>query len=91
MASVEPHDPNAMPLGDFIGEAMNILKNSRHREICVERVGPLRLAEARVDYEAFHRQLNETGRGQPRNAVARIPPVCRPASMTSAAYVSREA
>jgi uncharacterized oxidoreductase len=53
-------DPNAMPLKDFIAAAMNILKHSPEAtEICVERVKPLRYAEASGNYDAFHKQFNE--------------------------------
>ena len=53
-------DPNAMPLNDFISETMGILKRSPDAtEICVERVKPLRRAEAGGDYEAFFRSFNE--------------------------------
>jgi uncharacterized oxidoreductase len=47
-------DPNAMPLKDFISETMSILENSPNStEICVERVKPLRFAEASGQYDAF--------------------------------------
>src|ERR1700692_102356 len=53
-------DPNAMPLKDFISEAMSILENSPHStEICVERVKPLRFAEASGQYEAFFKNFND--------------------------------
>lgn len=53
-------DPNAMPLKDFIAEAMQILKNSPEAtEVCVERVKALRYAEASGNYDAFHKQFNE--------------------------------
>ncbi len=53
------HDPNAMPLQDFISEAMNILKTSPHlTEICVERVKPLRFAEATGNYETIFNTIN---------------------------------
>ncbi len=45
-----------MPLKDFITEVMNILKNSPEAaEISVERVKPLRQAEASGNYDAFHK------------------------------------
>jgi uncharacterized oxidoreductase len=53
-------DPNAMPLKDFIAETMKILKTSPNTtEICVERVKPLRFAEANGGYDAFFKQLND--------------------------------
>ena len=53
-------DPNAMPLKDFIAEVMQILKHSPDAtEICVERVKPLRHAEASGNYDAFHKQFND--------------------------------
>jgi uncharacterized oxidoreductase len=49
-----------MPLKDFIAETMQILKNSPDAaEICVQRVLPLRNAEASGKYDAFFRQFNE--------------------------------
>jgi len=54
-------DPNAMPLKDFIAESMKILKSSPEAtEICVERVKPLRFAEASGGYDAFHKKFNDT-------------------------------
>jgi uncharacterized oxidoreductase len=53
-------DPNAMPLADFISETMSILENSPNStEICVERVKPLRFAEASGQYEAFFKNFND--------------------------------
>jgi len=53
-------DPNALPLKDFIAEAMHILKHSPEtKEICVERVKPLRHAEANGNYEVFYKTFNE--------------------------------
>lgn len=53
-------DPNAMPLKDFICEMMNILKTSPDTtEICVERVKPLRFAEANGGYDAFFKKFND--------------------------------
>jgi uncharacterized oxidoreductase len=58
-----PHmasDPNAMPLNDFITETMNILKREPEAiEICVERVKPLRFAEANGGYDNFFKQFND--------------------------------
>ena len=53
-------DPNAMPLKDFIAETLAILKASPDAaEICVERVKPLRFAEASGGYDAFFRHMND--------------------------------
>jgi uncharacterized oxidoreductase len=53
-------DPNAMPLPDFISEAMHILKHyPEATEICVERVKPLRRAEASGDYDTFFKTFND--------------------------------
>ena len=56
----QANDPNAMPLKDFIAETMNILKTSPGAsEICVERVKPLRFAEANGGYDAFFKNFND--------------------------------
>jgi uncharacterized oxidoreductase len=53
-------DPNALPLKDFISETMSILENSPNvTEICVERVKPLRFAEASGQYDAFFKNFND--------------------------------
>jgi uncharacterized oxidoreductase len=53
-------DPNAMPLKDFIFETMSILESSPNSsEICVERVKPLRSAEASGQYDAFFKNFND--------------------------------
>jgi uncharacterized oxidoreductase len=53
-------DPNAMPLRDYIAETMNILKTSPNAtEICVERVKPLRFAEANGVYDGFFTKFND--------------------------------
>jgi uncharacterized oxidoreductase len=60
MGARQANDPNAMPLEDFITEAMSILKNSPDAtEICVERVKPLRFAERSNDYQAFFTRFND--------------------------------
>jgi uncharacterized oxidoreductase len=54
-------DPRAMPLHDYIAESMQILQTSPDAtEICVERVKPLRFAEASGGYDAFCKQFNDT-------------------------------
>ena len=53
-------DPNAMPLDDFIAETMSLLKNFPDaNEICVERVKPLRFAEANGNYDQIFQALNK--------------------------------
>jgi len=60
MGARQASDPNAMPLREFVSETMQILKKSPDTaEVCVERVVPLRRAEANGNYEAFVRQFNE--------------------------------
>jgi uncharacterized oxidoreductase len=60
MGPRQANDPNAMPLADFIAEVMNILKTSPGiQEVCVERVKPLRFAEANGGYDAFCRRFND--------------------------------
>ena len=59
-----PHqasDPHAMPLREFIGEVMQILKSDPDvKEILVKRVQPLRFSSSngQEKYEAFFMQLN---------------------------------
>ncbi|MBS9475576.1 SDR family oxidoreductase [Ancylobacter radicis] len=53
-------NPNSMPLDAFIAEVMALLKAHPHGpEICVERVGFLRGAEARGEYATVFARLNE--------------------------------
>jgi uncharacterized oxidoreductase len=53
-------DPNAMPLKDFIAEAIAILKSSPDvTEVCVERVKRQRFAEARGDYADVYKTVND--------------------------------
>lgn len=60
MGPGQAKDPNAMPLREFIGESMNILKsNPDATEICVERVKTLRFAEANGGYDAFFWKFND--------------------------------
>jgi len=52
-------DPNAMPLEEFISETMRLMKAFPDAtEICVERVKPLRFAEANGNYEALLNRIN---------------------------------
>jgi uncharacterized oxidoreductase len=60
MGPGQASDPMAMPLQDFIAETMNLLRTSPDAtEILVERVKPLRFAEANGGYEAFFKKFNE--------------------------------
>ena len=64
MGARQASDPRAMPLKEFTAEVMNILKTSPEAtEICVERVKPLRSAEASGDYDAFYKQFNDAMAG----------------------------
>jgi uncharacterized oxidoreductase len=57
----QANDPNAMPLKDFIAEVMQILKSSPDvKEVCVERVKPLRFVEAGGHYAEFFKKFNDT-------------------------------
>ena len=60
MGEQQASDPNAMPLKEFITEVMSILQTSPEAtEICVERVKPLRFAEANGGYDNFFRGFND--------------------------------
>lgn len=60
MGPGQASDPHAMPLRDFIEETMSLLaKSPEASEICVERVKPLRFAEASGDYAAQFKQFND--------------------------------
>jgi uncharacterized oxidoreductase len=60
MGANQASDPRAMPLADFIAEVMGILKNSPEAtEILVERVKPLRFAEANGNYDGFYKTFND--------------------------------
>jgi len=54
-------DPNAMPLGDYIAEVMQVLDESElsHGEILVNRVKALRWAERSNDYDQKFLALNQ--------------------------------
>jgi uncharacterized oxidoreductase len=60
MGEQQASDPRAMPLAEFISEVMDIIgKGAPNGEILVERVKPLRNAEASGDYHGFFRKFNE--------------------------------
>jgi uncharacterized oxidoreductase len=60
MGERQANDPHAMPLQDFIDEVMAIFQNSPDaEEILVERVKPLRFAEANGDYAGFFKRFND--------------------------------
>ncbi len=60
MGTRQANDPSAMPLADFIAETMNILRTSPDAtEIQVERVKPLRFAEASGGYDDFYKMFND--------------------------------
>jgi uncharacterized oxidoreductase len=56
-------DPNAMPLGEFLQETMELLKNPPvSGEILVKRVHPQRFAEHEGKYDELYAQRNEMAR-----------------------------
>jgi uncharacterized oxidoreductase len=60
MGARQASDPHAMPLKEFISEVMGILTNSPDAtEILVERVKPLRFAEAGGGYDGFFKNFND--------------------------------
>ena len=60
MGAHQASDPNAMPLKDFIAETMRLLTQSPGMtEICVERVKPLRFAEANGTYQGLFNKYND--------------------------------
>jgi uncharacterized oxidoreductase len=64
MGPGQASEPRAMPLKEFISEAMQILQGSPEvTEICVERVKMLRFAEANGGYDAFFKQFNDAMAG----------------------------
>ncbi len=61
MGPEQASDPTAMPLPDFIAETLSLLASSpQAAEICVERVKPLRFAEAHGEYDAFYKRFNDS-------------------------------
>jgi len=64
MGDRQKTDPRAMPLAEFIGETMSLLKSSPDaNEILVERVKPLRFAEKSGSYEQFFTGFNNAMAG----------------------------
>lgn len=60
MGEQQASDPRAMPLAEFIDEVMAIIAaGPEHGEILVERVKPLRNAEANGNFHAFFTSFNE--------------------------------
>ena len=60
MGEQQATDPRAMPLAEFIDEVMAIIAaGPEHGEILVERVKPLRNAEANGNFHAFFTSFNE--------------------------------
>lgn len=60
MGAQQAADPRAMPLADFVMEVMQILRiQPTPPEILVERVKPLRFAEASGKFDAIFTGLNE--------------------------------
>ncbi|MEO5949863.1 MAG: SDR family NAD(P)-dependent oxidoreductase [Candidatus Saccharimonadales bacterium] len=56
----QAHDPNAMPLKDFIEEVGSILETQPDiKEVCVEKVMFQRTAEASGEYDARYQQRNQ--------------------------------
>lgn len=65
MGPEQASDPNAMPLYDFISEAMQILKSSPDAsEICVERVKRLRFAEESGSYGHISKHFNDSAQAR---------------------------
>lgn len=60
MGPMQAADPRAMPLADFIAEAMQILRTQPTvTEVCVERVKPLRFAAQPGEFDVAFKRLNE--------------------------------
>ncbi|MDQ0355328.1 putative oxidoreductase [Rhodoplanes tepidamans] len=57
MGAQQATDPAAMPLADYIAETMALIE-AGETEVLVERVKPLRFAEARGDYDTLFRTRN---------------------------------
>lgn len=60
MGAQQASDPHAMPLKEFIAEVMGFLTSAPSAtEILVERVKPLRFAEANGGYDGFFKTFND--------------------------------
>jgi uncharacterized oxidoreductase len=60
MGSRQANDPRAMPLKDYIDETMRVLKeHPEAKEICVERVHPLRYAERNGNFDEAFQRFND--------------------------------
>lgn len=64
MGAQQATDPAAMPLADYIAETMALIE-AGETEVLVERVKPLRFAEARGDFDALFRTRNEPRVSEP--------------------------
>ena len=61
----QANDPRAMPLDEYINEAMSILKTEPDaKEICVQKVYPLRFSaeHGQQKYEEFFEQFNDSNK-----------------------------
>lgn len=60
MGERQKNDPHAMPLDEFINEVMGLIESQPDaHEIQVERVKPLRFAEASGKFDGFFKQFND--------------------------------
>lgn len=60
MGERQKNDPHAMPLDEFIAEVMGLIESQPDaHEILVERVKPLRFAEASGKFDGFFKQFND--------------------------------
>ena len=63
MGDQQANDPRAMPLDEYIDEAMSILKTEPDaKEVCVKKVYPLRFSaeHGQQNYEEFFEQFNDS-------------------------------
>ncbi len=63
MGDQQADDPRAMPLDEFLDEAMSILKTEPDvKEVCVKKVYPLRFSaeQGQPKYEEFFEQFNDS-------------------------------
>ena len=63
MGDQQADDPRAMPLDEFLDEAMSILKSQPDvKEVCVKKVYPLRFSaeQGQQKYEEFFEQFNDS-------------------------------